>query len=190
MRPRATKKAPRLTVPFDLEQLVEAARMAISPDCRQRAPRYGRLGSCVACHQPVHAHFDAAGGWLGCPAATEDAVFVLVPVSENGTHLAVQTAEDTPPKRIREFRVARYTPAIPKSQDIDALDLSDQRKRVLQAVMDAGKSGTRATGVINRSGLPHGSVQQALNWLRSQGLIDAREDIHNDGHDGDGNHGR
>lgn len=167
---RLRKKAPAM---FDIDQLVEAARMTISPDCRQRAPRYGRLGSCVACHQPVHAHFDGAGGWIGCPAATEDAVFVLVPVSETGTHLAVPRLPHT-----RRFRVARYYATLPRGKQIDDLALSDQRKRALRPVMDAGKKGTRANDVIVKSGLPHGSVQQALAWLRAHGLVDAREDIH------------
>lgn len=162
--------APTSHAPILLNQILEAARVVISPDVRQRAPRYGRIGACVACLQPIHAHFDAAGGFLGCAAATEDTVFVLVPISETGRVVSTE-----PAPRVRQFRRARYVPSVANHQ-VDALNLTDRQRKVLQPVIDAGKKGIRARDVEKRSGLTHSSVSQALYWLRRSGLIDAQDD--------------
>ena len=173
--PRASGLAPIPGTSFRIDQLVEAARATISPDVRQRAPRYGRIGACVACSQPIHAHFDAAGGFLGCAAVTEDTVFVLVPISDGDIRRPAS------PSRMREFRRARYIPVIRKGS-VDDLNLTDRQRNVLQHVIDAGKRGILNREVEQLSGLTHSSVSNALHWLRRCGLIDARDaDAENDG---------
>jgi hypothetical protein len=156
----------RNKLPFDMSVLVEAAKLEIPSDIRQRAPRYGRLGACVACKQPAQIHFDAAGRFVGCPNVAEGTVFVLVPIASEAQ--AVST-----PATTRQFKIARYVPT-EKATD-PSLDLSDHRKRVLRAIVDAGESGALTRDVMQHAGLSSSSVSQALNWLRSQHLIEAFE---------------
>jgi hypothetical protein len=155
----------------DLNALVAAARIN-PPEVKQRRPRYGRPGVCVACKEAVQAHFDGAGGWIGCPAASPNAVFVLVPVG--GDPLVPPTRQRrSTANRVRRFRAARYFPATTRV-DLDAL--SDHRKRTMKAVLDAGDSGAVVGTVRRQSGLSTGSVSQALAWLEAHKLIHARED--------------
>ena len=157
----------------NVSDLVRAARMN-PPEIKQRRPRYGRPGVCVACKEPLMAHFDGSGGWIGCPVAGPDTIFVLVPISS--THpqqpLRRHRAPATGP-RVRRFRVARYTPA---AANIDTSTLSDHRKRVMDVILAAGKAGTIVGTVTQQSGLSSGSVTQALAWLEAHKLINAHED--------------
>lgn len=41
---------------------------------------HGEEGGCVACQNPIHAHLDTSGAWVGCPEADDDTTFILVPV--------------------------------------------------------------------------------------------------------------
>jgi hypothetical protein len=153
----------------------------------------GKLGGCVACQQAIAAHFQA-GRWIGCPEGEESTVFLLVPASMlvkgkaleskhttvkadaatvNETATAVEESEQT-----RGFKRARYFSTLRANASIDTLPLSDTRKKVLRIIHKTGKQGIRAKAIMSRGKLPHGTVQQTLNWLRTQAkpLVEARED--------------
>jgi MarR family protein len=75
----------------------------------------------------------------------------------------------------RGFRRARYHSAVTGATP-DTLPISPTRMKVLKAIHRAGKKGVRARDIMDRTKLPHGSVQQTLNWLRAQNLVAAQED--------------
>ena len=76
----------------------------------------------------------------------------------------------------REFQRARYRTRLAKDVNPEALTLSAHRKRVLKDVHESGEAGTIARAIIERTGLPNSSVQQAARWLRDHQMIDATED--------------
>lgn len=140
--------------------------------------RHGRPGACELCRQSVLSHFDTEGRWVGCVAATTETVFMLVPVEGGrpmgrkaaGKVAGVPTAgTKTRPARLR-YTVGADAPQTPPEA------LSDQRRRVYEAVARAGRDGVLARDIIDASGLSHGSVQQALSWLREHAIIQARHD--------------
>jgi hypothetical protein len=135
-----TPVVPRSTL-LDLDSLVEIARIQVPPDMRQRAPRYGRLGACSACRQPVLTHFDGAGRFLGCANVPEDTVFVLMPVTAAGRVVAMPALGTPPPPRIRRFKVARYTPA--PITPLSGVPLTERRSLVRDVIMQAGEAGQR-----------------------------------------------
>ena len=121
--------------------------------------RRGRLGACYQCQESAASHFDTTGRFLGCARARDaETLFVLVPV----------TAES--PRRVRKYRY--YYRAV---DPVGVLRLSDQREAAARAVYDAGSAGVLARDIGSVTGLSHGSVQQALAWLREHHVIDARE---------------
>ena len=156
---------------LDLNELIRAARLN-PPEIRQRRPRFGRPGVCVACREALMAHVDAAGGWIGCPAASPDSTFVLVPIDGQLHRLPRRRAPEAEP-RVRRFRAARYTPVV---MNIDLDTLSDHRKRTMKAIIDAGPDGAVVGVIRQQSGLSTGSVTQALSWLEAHQLISARAD--------------
>ena len=137
----------------------------------------GVLAGCVACGHTAASHF-RNGSWTGCVEAEEGTVFVLVPVSQdrvkalpgqqtNGHHAEPQT---------RGFRRAVYRSTLHhKAKPSKVEGISETRLRVLAAIHKAGKSGLLAKQIIKATRLPHGSVQQTLNWLRAQSLVRAEE---------------
>jgi hypothetical protein len=168
-----TPVVPRSTL-LDLDSLVEIARIQVPPDMRQRAPRYGRLGACSACRQPVLTHFDGAGRFLGCANVPEDTVFVLMPVTAAGRVVAMPALGTPPPPRIRRFKVARYTPA--PITPLSGVPLTERRSLVRDVIMQAGEAGVREADVVDRLGIARGSVSEALAWLHAHQMINKRED--------------
>lgn len=148
--------------PDDLAALAQAQAPRPAP------ARHGRLGLCGACRESVASHWDAAGQWRGCPAATPDTVFVLWPATEGGGH-----GPTPPPRRPRPAAAFSYHSGRPVG-DEDAL--SPQQREVLGAVHAAGEHGARVKEILARTGLPSGSVQWTLRWLRDQQLIVAKAD--------------
>ncbi len=148
-----------------LEELQELAQP--HPD-RPAMARRGSLGLCRACRLSVASHWDSAGRWLGCTAAASHTVYVLWPVAGA---MPAQAPDDDTPQHTRAFGVARYYPGEQASARLPRL--SDHRKRVFQAVQDAGADGTLAREISARTNLPNGSVQQAARWLRDHHLITA-----------------
>ena len=71
----------------------------------------------------------------------------------------------------RGMSVARYRTTIhhrmkPENILVNGEPISDQRLKVLRAVQAQYKTGVRASEIIKKHKLPHGTVQNALNWLR------------------------
>lgn len=163
--------------PEELTQLAQVRSEAPAP------VRRGKLGGCGACHQAAAAHWDAAGRFLGCPAAGEDTVFILWPAGSVGPRrVAHQGDRDRHrAKPAREFQRARYRTRLDKDVQPSSLTLSPQRKQVLTAIHEAGDEGIIAREIETRTGLPNGSVQQAARWLRDHTVIDAVEDTATDG---------
>lgn len=148
----------------------------------------GELGGCVACGHTVRSHFGPDGAWIGCLKGTGNTVFVLVAVRKdtgkatprehsdaNGSRaIAHETAtapvSETDTSRPRRLR---YTSTVDGRRNIDKLPLSPTRRKVLKAVHRVGKDGILAKQVLARTKLPHGSVQQTLNWLRNHKFVHA-----------------
>jgi hypothetical protein len=59
-----------------------------------------------------------------------------------------------------------YTP-----EQAEAFGMSKPRLRVYRVIYEAGAEGAGYKLIRSKSGLPHGSVQQILHWLRKQKLI-------------------
>jgi hypothetical protein len=156
--------------PEQLAELVTVSREAPTP------ARRGKLGLCGACREPVAAHWDDAGRFLGCTEAGEQTVFVLWPVKWAAGEIPARFQPREVVKPAREFVRARYIATLPEGTDLETLDLSDHRKRVLRVIHKTGIEGIVARDIIRESKLPHGSVQQALSWLRERQLITAIED--------------
>lgn len=155
----------------------------------------GQLRGCVCCQHSVASHFGPDGKWVGCYGAEADTVFVLVPATmlvkqgkapradaskrrqANGSGVAnlSTTALDTRVQS-REFRRARYFTALHHKANPEKLELSEARLKVLKAVHSAGREGVLSKAVMKRTKLPHGSIQQTLNWLRAHEYVKAQED--------------
>lgn len=161
--------------------------------------RLGELGGCVACGHTVLSHFKE-GRWLGCFKGEEDTVYILVPAPKkgevrttsrkaavqpqataqehaNGNGHAAEAAPATEPVVAgRGFKRARYTSALHHKANPNKLELSPTRLKVLRTIHKTGKSGLVAKQIMTKARLPHGSVQQTLNWLRAHDLVRAQED--------------
>lgn len=152
----------------------------------------GALGGCVACGHTVASHFQD-GRFVGCLKGTVDTVFILVPatvkkagkaadlrgstvapVAAQSNELAVASPE--PAVVARGFVRARYVSTLHHLAKPEKLGLSPTRTKVLKAIHETGKAGILARGIRKRTKLPHGSVQQTLNWLRAHQQVVARED--------------
>ncbi len=159
--------------------LDHALRLQRAAQIPPEAPlRRGHIGLCAACRTAATTHFDNHGRWLGCPEATTETVFVLVPVD-----LTAQATSATPPtpvriaptrsRRVRQFGVARYTATVTAGEAANVGN-SAQRRRVLNVLLDAETgTGLLAREIGTRAQLSHGHVQQALNWLRRRGFVRA-----------------
>ncbi len=84
--------------------------------------------------------------------------------------------------RVRAFTTARYYSTLhharnPKNVRVNGEPLSRHRLRVLNAVQQSGKLGVRAKDVIERYRLKHGTVQNALAWLRQHQPDDANKPL-------------
>lgn len=154
----------------------------------------GKEGGCVCCQHKIAAHFNSQGQWIGCTGAEADTVLILVPAnmlagsvparrakqshSDGIAHdMAVTGATAATPAeggQTRGARRYRYFTKLHHKSDPAKLELSETRLKVLKAVHAEGKTGTLAKQVMKKTKLPHGSIQQTLNWLRAQGHIDAR----------------
>lgn len=157
----------------------------------------GELGGCIACGHTVLSHFKD-GRFVGCLKASANTVFVLVPVDRKETrgkvgatpapavsHERTTSAKTggtssnngTEPAIVaRGFVRARYFTKVHHKSNLEKLPLSPTRLKALKAVHEAGKAGLRAKDIMKRAKLPHGSVQQTMNWLRAHQLVEARED--------------
>jgi hypothetical protein len=160
----------------DFPTLNDLRRIAsLTTDTEPTPARRGKLGACRACQQSAASHFDSAGRWLGCTAAPDAVTFVLWPVSTatNGsTPPPTPTLEPAQGQPQRRFYRARHYYAGPR--DLSSLTLSDHRRRVLEAIRDAGKAGTLSRDVVKATKLSYGSVTQATDWLQNQHLIESR----------------
>ncbi len=164
-------------------ELRKLARVAVSTDIRQRAPRSGRLGLCVACQQAVQAHFDTAGGFIGCPAASENTTFVLMPVNASGAVMlrravtvSRRSRSAAPKQRTRRFNKGRWglKQGVTQAQ-INQLGLSETYTTVVQPVIDQGRMLTVAE-VKKATGLPHHIVSEALNSMeKEKGILTAED---------------
>jgi hypothetical protein len=163
----------------------------------------GQAGGCVACQQPLLSHFatDDSGRvrFVGCLKGTADTVYILVAakVGKNGKRgpalhakgvandlqivtptsgtVGVERTERTEPRKQGRFaRRAVYRPTKVNARvNPEKLELSDTRKKVFKVVQRAGRKGIRSKQILTRTKLPHGSVQQTLNWLRAHNLVEA-----------------
>lgn len=166
-------------------------------------PRYahGQVGPCQRCGLSVLSHFDKLGAFIGCTQPVPDGyVFVLVALPLNmpvgrsvreekrrATPARVAKPADrvngkvvktaTPPGRAkRRFNKARYFLAVPAGTQLGALTSSESRLKILKAFRSAGEAGLASREIIEKTGLPHGAVQDALSWMRNHTYVDVRED--------------
>ena len=148
-----------------------------SPEAVSPVPaRYGHLGQCHACGQPALTHFDTAARFIGCPAVADGTVFELVPV--NGSSLAIPIAATTHAvTRVREFTRAHYIATLPAGKTLADLDLSEQRHRVMEALISFGNLGGISADIAERAGIPANAVTGHLKWLRDKTYVVAYEDI-------------
>jgi hypothetical protein len=75
------------------------------------------------------------------------------------------TASILRPRFIYKVADRKLTP-----EQAQRFGFSSQRHQVYKAVFDAPK-GVQAKNVMEATGLPHGTVQQVLHWLRKRKLI-------------------
>lgn len=192
--PKPPTPPPGLPTPpgLDHESMIALASTVVRSNAEPMPARYGTLGNCAACKDSIVSHFDTAGRWIGCTQVSEGTVFSLYPMpspraSVRGHHNGVSESargnhHRSTVRREREFIRARYVSLVPKGKRLDSLTLnSEHRQKVLQAIHTAGKVGMLARDIIEKADLPHGSVQQALSWLRKHEFVDAREDALDNG---------
>lgn len=161
--------------------------------------RRGGAGMCAACGGYIIDHFDPVlpRVFIGCPAATDNTVFQMVPLE--GTMPADRPAQleregrrrATPRKGVRavapdgnsdgqshapkrKFQVARHFLTRAALRKIHKIAKPGTAKeKVVQTLLKA-PDGALARDIIEKTGLPHGSVQQALGWLRDHDYVDSR----------------
>lgn len=121
--------------------------------------RRGALGICALCNQPAVTHWDTAGRFLGCIAASDDTIFILQAVG-----VTADQPEGARPRR------ARWHSTMPPGTDIASMDLSPQRDTVARALDSFGIEGALSADICKRTGLSNSSVQQALSWMKSRQL--------------------
>ena len=86
-------------------------------------------------------------------------------ILENGETRAARPIPLRPKFSYRPFN-KNYTP-----QQAKAFGMSKPRLRVYEVIYAAGADGARYKEIRAKTQIPHGSVQQILNWLRKQKLI-------------------
>lgn len=146
----------------------------------------GALGGCVACGHTVASHF-VDGAFVGCLKGTRETVFILVPAvraqpRRNGKSAAALvpvngSRASEPVTPARGFVRARYFSTLHHKAKVEKAGLSPTRERVLRVIHESGHAGVIAREIKRRAKLPHGSVQQTLNWLRAHHKVEAREDV-------------
>lgn len=184
-------------IPLDPSELATAIQTAAAMVGVDEAPipvPSGDLGGCVACGRTVASHF-SDGRWVGCLKGDPTTVFILVPAARanaetvtrrttaeqrahshgTGTATAHDLATSTHTQD-RGFVRARYHSTLHHRAKPEKLHLTPVRTKVLRAVHEHSKEGLLARDIIKRTKLPHGSVQQTLNWLRHHNLVTAEED--------------
>jgi hypothetical protein len=162
--------------------------------------RRGGAGVCQACGGYIIDHFDPVlpRVFIGCPAATDNTVFSLVPIEAT---MPVDRPEQlertgrrraTPRKGVqavapdaagdaqggptpkRKFQVARhFLTRAARRRAKDIAKPGTAKEKVVQTLLKA-PDGALARDIIEKTGLPHGSVQQALGWLRDHDYVDSR----------------
>jgi hypothetical protein len=193
-------KVEQLVDDTQVAAVLAAVNMVGAEEAPPEVPQ-GELGGCVACGHTVASHF-TEGRFVGCLKGTRDTVFVLMPITRrevkgkqggktNGAITShdrgpsvreVNAAKPTEPAIVaRGFVRARYFSTLHHKANPEKLPLSETRLKVLKALQASGKRGLRAKQIMRKAGLPHGSVQQTLNWLRHHKvegrlLVAAKED--------------
>jgi hypothetical protein len=116
---------------------------------------------------PYDTSFGAPDGlMLASGEATERGKTRDVAHESNGAGQPTQQSQQS-----RSLSVARYRTTIhhrmkPENILVNGEPISDQRLKVLKAVQAQYTTGVRASEIIKKHKLPHGTVQNALNWLR------------------------
>jgi DNA-binding transcriptional ArsR family regulator len=151
--------------------------------------RHGGAGLCAACGDFIINHFDPEKPrvFIGCanPDVTAATVFTMVPI-EMEQPLAPHHGHEAPSagsraaagsEKKRKFQVARHFLALPDDKSVkDVAKPGTAKEKVVKALQKAADSGALAREIKERTGLEHGAVQQALQWLRDHGYVESRED--------------
>lgn len=169
--------------------VLAAVRLAGVVEEPIRVPQ-GELGGCIACGHTAASHF-SAGAWVGCVKGEPGMVFILVPATSapqrrerkhtaGAVSLPAVAHETAPivveaPHQTRGFVQARYRSTLHHRAKVDRLGLSPTRAKVLKTIHAKGKAGILARQIRKEAKLPHGSVQQNLNWLRAHKFVSAEE---------------
>lgn len=142
--------------------------------------RRGHEGTCIACDQPVRAHYGHRGTWLGCPGqkVPADATFVLVPVWGS---LDARKVISRPTAAVADDggKHAQDGAAVPRQHFVYAV--KDKRKTIgekfSEAVRDAynglrrAKSPQTAEGAAKLAKRPTEANRRALNVLARRGWV-------------------
>lgn len=134
----------------------------------------GELGGCVACGHTVMSHF-REGRFIGCLKGTTDTVFILVPATRTASRKATER------RALNGAKVVEVAHDMAVAEPVKKLGLSPVRTKVLAAIHENTRTGLLAKDIMKKAKLPHGSVQQTLNWLRNHKVngrtpVEARED--------------
>lgn len=170
------KVAAAAAVAAALEALLNQDLPEASAEVGALVARGTEASVCTACGNPTDAHFNN-GRMVGCAQAhpmrrATDTMRRTVQVARDRSNDA---APRTSPFAGMAQPRFRYTSALHHRTNIAKLDLSPTRTKVLQTIHESGKAGLLARDIIRKAGLPHGSVQQTLNWLRNHKQVRARK---------------
>lgn len=107
-----------------------------------------------------------------------------------GNSIIISVKEDGSVQVPQERRVAKVSPTFPTLQPPRAVrfmyrvvdkkitpesaaryGFSEQRLKVYRAIHSAGVTGVQSKDILTKTGLPHGTVQQILHWLRERQLV-------------------
>jgi hypothetical protein len=158
-----------------LENAVNLAHQRVDSTTRSGLP-----GGCTACGQSIESHFDG-NRWRGCIAGQSTTVYILVAM-QGGTDDDEHAEPRSRAPRSVVASVARgaarfrYFSTLHHRTKVEGLNLSAVREKVLIAIQASGKRGVIARDLRRQTRLPHGSVQQTLNWLREHKLVEAKEE--------------
>jgi len=110
-------------------------------------------------------HFDATleGEHIILSFKEESPASTMLPLSSRPTNGRTPRVVDRPKFT---YRAVDRTLTLPQAQKY----LSEQRYLVYQAVYGAPK-GIQTKDLIERTGLPNGTVQQVLHWLKKQKMV-------------------
>lgn len=155
--------------------------------------RFGELDdACPLCQLPALTHFDTAGRWAGCTKAEPGMIAYLTwsppkrklfQKAERPKPVPVDLPSPpapapTPGKRTRRFGRARYFSLLPPGMKRKQLNViagrSAHRRTVLHTIYDLQR-GALATDIIEKTGLPPGTVQTCLRWLRDRHRVEQRK---------------